>query len=486
MASYDITLSAASRQNLLSLQDTAALASTNQNRLATGKKVNSALDNPVNFFTAAGLTNRATALTGLLDGISNGIQTIQAASKGVDSMTSVVKSMQSTIKQAQSDAATNRPKIAGNVAFGTTAEVNSLNKSAQDIAYSKLLVDNDANATNNAATAAVGATPAYSGNLGLTDQTAAAADAVDPTVDDPGTPGDETDAGSPATGGTTNTVQIKAGNTTYSFDFSATSTVRDLVDNINKSGIASASVGSDGKLTVTGTGSDALSFKVGKSVASTTTGEPPTFTEVTANTTALFGSVNAAPVKTSDVGSSGSSSARSNMVKQFNDLRTQLNTIAKDSGFNGINLLAGDKLSIAFNEKTGSNQSKLELQGNEISSTSLGLGELVDSSAASQNGDFSVQNDADLGKAADALTNALTSLASLSSTFGSQLSTVQTRQDFTKQISDVLTTGASNLTNADMNQEAANSQALSTRQSLSISALSLANQAQQGILQLLR
>lgn len=91
--SSSVTLSAATRQNLLSLQDTAALASTNQNRLSTGKRANTALDNPTNYFTSTGLNDRSTALSSLLDGISNGIQTIQAASKGVDTVTTLVKQM---------------------------------------------------------------------------------------------------------------------------------------------------------------------------------------------------------------------------------------------------------------------------------------------------------------------------------------------------------------------------------------------------------
>ncbi|MCJ2037694.1 flagellar protein, partial [Methylobacterium sp. J-059] len=74
--SSEVTLSAATRQNLLSLQDTAALSSTTQNRLSTGKKVSSALDNPVNFFTAQSLSNRSSDLGTLLDSISNGVQTI--------------------------------------------------------------------------------------------------------------------------------------------------------------------------------------------------------------------------------------------------------------------------------------------------------------------------------------------------------------------------------------------------------------------------
>ncbi len=102
--SSSITLSAATRQNLLSLQDTAALAATNQNRLSTGRKVNSALDNPVNFFTAQGLSDRSGRSLALLDGISNGIQTIQAANNGASKIGDLVKSLQSTVTQAQTEA----------------------------------------------------------------------------------------------------------------------------------------------------------------------------------------------------------------------------------------------------------------------------------------------------------------------------------------------------------------------------------------------
>ena len=67
-----IVLTAAVRQNLLSLQSTADLLATTQNRLSTGKKVNTALDNPTNFFTAQGLDNRASDINNLLDSIGNG------------------------------------------------------------------------------------------------------------------------------------------------------------------------------------------------------------------------------------------------------------------------------------------------------------------------------------------------------------------------------------------------------------------------------
>jgi flagellin-like hook-associated protein FlgL len=99
----NITLSAGVRQNLLSLQKTADLMATTQNRLATGKKVNSALDNPTNFFTSTSLQARASDLSNLLDAMSNGIKTLEAADNGITSITRNVESMQSTVRQARQD-----------------------------------------------------------------------------------------------------------------------------------------------------------------------------------------------------------------------------------------------------------------------------------------------------------------------------------------------------------------------------------------------
>jgi hypothetical protein len=73
----NITLSAGVRQNLLALQNTASLLGATQNRLATGKKVNSALDNPTNFFTSSALASRASDLSKLLDSMANGISTVK-------------------------------------------------------------------------------------------------------------------------------------------------------------------------------------------------------------------------------------------------------------------------------------------------------------------------------------------------------------------------------------------------------------------------
>jgi flagellin len=97
----DITLSAGVRQNLLALQSTASLLATTQQALATGKKVNSALDNPSNFFTSQSLNNRANDLNALLDSIGQAQQTVNAAEQGITSLTNLVQSAKSIATQAQ-------------------------------------------------------------------------------------------------------------------------------------------------------------------------------------------------------------------------------------------------------------------------------------------------------------------------------------------------------------------------------------------------
>src|SRR6202040_3546143 len=137
-----IVLSASVRQNLLSLQSTAELLSTTQNRLASGKKVNTALDNPTNYFTAQGLDNRASDINNLLDAISNGVQVLQAANTGITSLQKLVdtaKSIANQVLQAptgysvKASATTAAPTGAGALGVvGTAADLtnpgtNSLN-----------------------------------------------------------------------------------------------------------------------------------------------------------------------------------------------------------------------------------------------------------------------------------------------------------------------------------------------------------------------
>ncbi|MBB4376020.1 DUF1522 domain-containing protein [Bradyrhizobium sp. SBR1B] len=167
--------------------------------------------------------------------------------------------------------------------------------------------------------------------------------------------------------------------------------------------------------------------------------------------------------------------ARANLVSQYNNILNQIDTTSQDSSFNGVNLLNGDQLKLVFDE-TG--KSSLNITGVTYNSKGLGLAALtvgvdfIDNAAANR-----------------VLTNlnaASSTLRSEASSLGSNLSVVQIRQDFNKNLINVLQTGSSNLTLADTNVEAANSQALSTRQSIAVSALSLANTSQQSVLQLLR
>src|SRR5580704_8051750 len=94
-----IVLSQSVRQNLLSLQSTSALLATTQNDLATGNKVNSAVDNPTDYFTAQALNSRADSISSLLDGISNGTQVLQAANTGITSLQSLVSTAKSIANQ---------------------------------------------------------------------------------------------------------------------------------------------------------------------------------------------------------------------------------------------------------------------------------------------------------------------------------------------------------------------------------------------------
>ncbi|MDU0339671.1 flagellin N-terminal helical domain-containing protein [Bosea rubneri] len=439
-----VSLSSGVRSALTSLSQTTAASQQGQFRLATGKKVNSAVDNPVNYFTSAGLNDRAGQMTNLLDGISNGIQTIQAASQGIDSAVKLVESLQSTIKQAQADAAANRPnKVGAADVLATAAEVTATGgKSRKDIALDKRI---------SAAGAPAAATASSAGHL------------INATT-------------TPATA-----LTVSAGSTTFTVDLAANATVRDLVNTINSSGLATASVDDSGRLNVTAAGSDTLRIGLGAGADATA---------ARTNSTAAGNQNAAIGLATADgdaagagiVASGGNSTVRSNLIKQFNDLRTQIDQLAKDSSFNGKNLLAGDKLSIVFNEKTGTQQSKLDVQGSVLTAANLGVLTAGTTDAAGVS--FNIQNDASLDTASDTLTNALTSLRSTASSLGSSMSVVQTRQDFTKNLVNTLTQGADNLVLADSSEEGAKLLALQTRQQLSQTALSLASQADQAVLRL--
>ena len=376
----NITLSAGVRANLLSLQNTAEMMSSVQQRLSTGKKVNSAVDNPVNFFTAAGLQARSGDLSTLLDSVSNSVQTIAAADKGISAITKLIESAKSTAKQAQT-ATEGTIAYAGSVTGGAIAD--------------------DA------------AVAALTGNL---------------------------------------TIQVGSG-AVQTVDLASETTLASLtatLEGLDLGAGISATLGAGNAITITSTSSETITIGgtglagVGMTAGTTT----PTATVTTPSAT------------------------RSSLQADYNSLLTQITQLAADASFNGVNLLNGDSMNVVFNED---GSSSLNIAGVTFSASGLGLN--------AQSGD-GFQVTANITAAISALDSATTTLRTQASTFGSKLSIVQARQDFTKNMINVLQVGADNLTLADTNEEGANLLALQTRQSLSTTSLSMAAQADQNVLRL--
>jgi flagellin-like hook-associated protein FlgL len=394
-----IVLSASVRQNLLSLQSTADLLSTTQNRLSTGKKVNTALDNPTNFFTAQGLENRASDITNLLDGIGNGVQVLQAANTGLTSLQKLVDTAKSIASQVLQTTVGYSPKANVTTTVGAVGSASDLTLQGKTVIF----------------------TPATGSALTLTFSNVVGAGNVN-SLD------------------TLNTALATAG-----------------------IGV-SASASTAGFLTFTSTNDNA------SQLITTAGGAAANTVQITGTTVAAIVAASGTPVA-----DPSSQAIRANLVSQYNNIIAQITTTAQDASFNGINLLNGDSLKLTFNE-TG--KSTLNITGVTYNATGLGLNSLVGAT------DFldSASANATIAK----LNSASNALRSEASALGSNLSIVQIRQDFSKNLINVLQTGSANLTLADTNEEAANSQALATRQSIAVSALALANQSQQSVLQLLR
>ncbi len=513
----DVNLSKAVRSNLLSLQSTASSMAKTQERLATGLKVNSALDNPTNFFTAASLNSRASDMASLLDSMSNGIKTIEAADNGLSSITKTVESMQSTLRQARQDKSFKTQSFGLDANIGTTTaksisfEGGAVGTAPVSIALnttgagsaatagtlsstfgSTMSFDNAGDqlnfsiAVDGGAATAVSIDAATLASAGLGTTITSAADlraAVTQGLSDAGVTGvtvggsgsaltltsNTTGSGSTVAlsgvgvvdgGGAalTNTSGMANGTNTGAAGVAAgaVKTVDALVTEINGNGSLKDKIrasNDNGKLRIENLSTEALKVNgVG------TDGE-------------VDGTANTAEIGGNDV--------RKNLAKQFNELRDQLDKLADDASFNGINLLRGDKLKLTFNE-TGTSTIDIQAKDSDGDPTSVNNTTLGITSVADKDLDSDASIDAKLGKLGDALGT----LRSQSSAFGSNLSIVQNRQDFTKNMINTLETGAANLTLADTNEEAANLLALQTRQQLSSTALSMASQADQAVLRL--
>jgi flagellin len=365
-----VTISAGVRSALTALQSSQAAAQITQTRLATGKKVNSALDNPSSFFTASGLNNRGSDLSRLLDDMGQSVKTLEAADKGIQALAKLVETAQSVAKQAQASTATNL-KATGSV------------------------------------------------NLSGSNTITGAGDLV-----------------------------LKVGGTTKTIALLAADTGAQVVTKINAAGGVKASLDSTGNLNVEALGGESL--------------------EVDAATDAIGTGLSTGVVARA---SGDVNASRKALAAQFDDLRKQIDELSKDSGYNGVNLLGGDSQKITFNEKA---TSTLTVKGVTLDSTGLGVGASSDT----------FQSDSSIKTAIDALSTASTTLRTQASIFGSALSIVQNRQDFTRGLINTLTAGADALTLADSSEEGANLLALNTRAQLSQTALSLANQADSAVLRL--
>jgi flagellin-like hook-associated protein FlgL len=472
----DINLSKAVRSNLLSLQSTAAQMAKTQERLATGLKVNSALDNPTNFFTAASLNSRASDMANLLDSMSNGIKTIEAADNGLTSITKTVEAMQSSLRQARQDKSfktasysVDTALTAGNISFsggavGSTAVNVSLVKTEKTTAAAIATIGSGDNGKQFTVS---------NGTTATANITLATGDTVDTIVS-------KINAAT-ATAGNGITATNENGKIKLTSVAGAAITV---AEGTTTGGAALLGFGSDATVAKT---TDELVSSVNSTAslkdkirASNDNGklriENLSTTELTVGGVSALGTTDGVSTGASEI---GGNTVRKNLVNQFNELRDQLDKFADDASFNGINLLRGDKLKLTFNE-TGTSTIDIQAKNEDgdpiaVNNASLGIEHVVDS-------DFDA--DTTLDAKLDVLGTALLKLRSLASSFGSNLSIVQNRTDFTKKMINTLETGAANLTLADTNEEAANLLALQTRQQLSSTALSMASQADQAVLRL--
>ena len=371
----DISLTASMRSNLLSLQNTQSLMDMTQERLSTGKKVNSAIDNPSSYYTAQSLTNRASDLESLLDSMGQAVQTIKAANEGIESITSFVEQAKAIANSARDTSVTETVESTGTYAALKANDVVTVKIGDKSYEYK--------------ATGNVASVEALAGvlNTDTTSGLKAALEAANLTF------------GKDATG---NVLVLKAADDTKTVDKTV--------------------------ISVSGGGLE------------------------------MSGTINP--------------NARDTYVEQFNSILTQIDQLASDASYKGVNLLKNEKLKVVFNEDRSS---FLEVQGDNADSKGLNLTEVT---AGGWN------NIDTLEGSITSIDAAINDLRNMATKFGNNYSIVQTRQDFTENLINVLEEGADDLTLADMNEESANMLALQTRQQLATNSLSLASQAAQSVLSL--
>ena len=159
---------------------------------------------------------------------------------------------------------------------------------------------------------------------------------------------------------------------------------------------------------------------------------------------------------------------RARLADQFNHIRVQIDSIASDASFGGTNLIGAlpDNLTVSLNEDGGT----LTVKGTDSSSVGLGISSRTFGS------------DADIKAALADIENAQSQVRSNSESLSSSTSTLQNRIDFTDNLTNTLEQGAANLTQVDLNEEAASLLSLQTRQALGSNALTIATESERAIL----
>lgn len=576
----DVVLSAALRTNLLSLQKTQNQIDITQNRLATGRKVNSALDGPQAFFASQALTNRANDLNRLLDGIGQSIQVIKAADNGITALTRLVEQADSIATQARDALAqgTAEAKVTGNVDLRGIQDLTTVPGITANDTLTFSLTDEDGVAVEinrynlaGAAQVAVQITANMSTdelltaindirvNDSTTGQPAVGEKAFEASLNDKGYLEIRSANGGNfrvvfAGGGGAGTAdaqdlalanslglgnvarsagdQTTAGNTSIEFTAIADVALRsfNMVRNTtgdvaNRSTLLSDLRNGDDSATplmftglagtsrytiaVNGQGRQAIDIAPGGNAITLQgfidsinnnaqlntkiqaefnddTGQlsiraiDPTVNNIEIGLVGAAGTANfgfgavtltapgaAAFRENIQIGSAAGQLAA--LETEFNKVRDQIDLLVQDTGYRGTNLLNGNDLTTVFNEFR---TSSLETKGVTFTAAGLGL------DAANFSRESTVEG------ALSQARQALESVRDFGSTLANDLSIIQTRETFTKELINTLTEGSDKLVNADQNEEGAKLLALQTRQALGVTSLSLASQSQQSILRL--
>ncbi|MBD1547827.1 flagellin [Roseibium aggregatum] len=496
----DIILSSAVRDNLLSLKSTAKLQSTTQNRLATGLKVNSALDNPNSYFTAAGLNDRANDLGNLLDNMGQAVQTMRAAEDGIGGITKLVESAKAIANQALQNQSEYQRKVYAKQYNDILTQIEDL---ARDSGYkgknllagigNELKVIFNEDSTSNLTVKPVDFTDTtLETGLNLKDL-AEGAGATSSFLANAGTASLDltglqasSDLASLPTWANGDIISITDGVTTKTYTVGASlTTVQDYVNAINNLGGLKASFDeTTDKLKITSGLNNVLTLSISKDNSGGGSATNGGLTATAAPTTLTTSAMTAGATLVSSGGYSAgdvlmimdgngyeaaSLAVDSNTtVSDLVDLLNNVKGLSASFAAGSISLNGDVSFSIKSNNKDF-NISDLSMTNGTVSLTAT---------------DSGFKADTDIDRTLQAINSALDELRSASSSFGASLSTVQIRTDFTGNLINTLQVGAGNLTIADMNEEGANMLALQTRQQLSSTALSLANQAQQSVLSL--